>query len=164
MASVVINGDTSGSVTLQAPAAAGATTITLPAANGTMAMTPLPGAEIVDGSVTAAKLDGAQSGSAPAYAARAWVNFDGGGGAVTPTIRASGNVSSISDYGTGAYGVNLITAMPDTNYAISISWQYNTQGEMPGTSTLTTGSYRIQCRNVGGSAVDTSVCTSMVIR
>ena len=39
MASVVINGDTSGSVTLSAPAVAGTVTVTLPAASGTMATT-----------------------------------------------------------------------------------------------------------------------------
>jgi hypothetical protein len=33
------------------------------------------------------------------------------------TIRASGNVSSITDNGTGDYTVNFTTAMPDANYA-----------------------------------------------
>jgi hypothetical protein len=54
------------------------------------------------------------SGSAPVYAARAWVNFNGTG---TVAIRASGNVSSITDNGTGDYTVNFATAMPDTSYA-----------------------------------------------
>ena len=48
------------------------------------------------------------------YKCRAWVNFNGTG---TVGIRASGNVSSVTDNGVGSYGVNLITAMPDTNYA-----------------------------------------------
>jgi len=51
---------------------------------------------------------------ATAYGCRAWVNFNGTG---TVAIRASGNVSSITDGGTGLYGVNLTTAMPDANYA-----------------------------------------------
>jgi len=55
------------------------------------------------------------SGSAPSYSARAWVNFNGTG---TPAIRASGNVSSITDRGTGDYTVNFTTAMSDTNYAV----------------------------------------------
>jgi len=55
------------------------------------------------------------SGTAPVYAARAWVNFDGTG---TVAIRASGNVSSITDNGTGDYTVNFTTAMPDANYAL----------------------------------------------
>ena len=53
------------------------------------------------------------SGSAPVYACRAWVNFNGTG---TVAIRASGNVSSITDNGTGIYTVNFSAAMPDTNY------------------------------------------------
>lgn len=47
------------------------------------------------------------------YLAKAWVNFNGTG---TVAIRASGNVSSISDLGTGYYQINMTTAMPDTNY------------------------------------------------
>jgi hypothetical protein len=56
------------------------------------------------------------SGSAPVYACRAWVNFNGTG---TVAIRASGNVSSITDNGTGDYTVNFTTAMPDANYAVA---------------------------------------------
>ena len=54
------------------------------------------------------------SGSAPTYACRAWVNFNGTG---TVAIRASGNVSSITDNGTGDYTVNFTTAITDANYA-----------------------------------------------
>ena len=59
------------------------------------------------------------SGGQPTIAglARAWVNFDGTG---TVAIRASLNVSSITDLGTGEYTVNLTTAMPDANYSISL--------------------------------------------
>ena len=39
MSSVVVSGDTSGSVTLQAPAVAGSVVVTLPAATGTMSLT-----------------------------------------------------------------------------------------------------------------------------
>lgn len=49
-----------------------------------------------------------------AYACRAWVNFNGTG---TVAIRASGNVSSITDNGVGDYTVNFTTAMPDVDYA-----------------------------------------------
>ena len=73
-------------------------------------------AKIADANITAAKLDGAQSGSAPIYAARAWVNFNGSG---VVAIRASGNVSSITDNGTGDYTVNFTTAMPDANYVLA---------------------------------------------
>lgn len=56
------------------------------------------------------------SGSAPVYACRAWVNFNGTG---TVAIRASGNVSSITDNGVGDYTVNFTNAMPDANYCVS---------------------------------------------
>lgn len=49
------------------------------------------------------------------YTAKAWVNFNGTG---TVAIRASGNVSSITDNGTGDYTVNFATAMVDANYSI----------------------------------------------
>jgi hypothetical protein len=52
---------------------------------------------------------------AVAYGCRAWVNFNGTG---TVAIRASGNVSSITDNGTGDYTVNFTTAMPDANYGV----------------------------------------------
>jgi hypothetical protein len=53
---------------------------------------------------------------ATAYGCRAWVNFNGTG---TVAIRASGNVTSITDGGVGTYTVNLTTAMPDANYAVT---------------------------------------------
>jgi hypothetical protein len=53
------------------------------------------------------------SGSAPSYSARAWVNFNGQG---TIAIRASANISSITDNGVGKFRLNFTTAMPDANY------------------------------------------------
>jgi hypothetical protein len=85
---------------------------------------------IADGSVTPAKLStGAPSwdtssnfkfnsgygSAATAYGCRAWVNFNGTG---TVAIRASGNVSSITDNGTGDYTVNFTAAMPNANYNV----------------------------------------------
>lgn len=55
------------------------------------------------------------SGSAPIYACRAWVNFNGTG---TVAIRASGNVTSITDNGTGTYLLNLTTPLEDTSYVL----------------------------------------------
>jgi hypothetical protein len=58
------------------------------------------------------------SGSAPLFACRAWVNFDGT--TASPcTIRGSGNVASVTKNGTGDYTINFTTAMPDANYSIS---------------------------------------------
>ena len=82
--------------------------------------------QLADASVTFAKLGSNAidtqalslfnaTGSAPVYACRAWVAFNGTG---TVSIRGSGNVTSITDRGTGQYTVNLTTAMADTNYAV----------------------------------------------
>jgi len=54
------------------------------------------------------------TGSAPVYACRSWVNFNGTG---TPAIRGSGNVTSITDVTTGTFTINFTNAMPDINYA-----------------------------------------------
>jgi hypothetical protein len=63
---------------------------------------------------------------ATAYGCRAWVNFNGTG---TVAIRASGNVSSITDNGTGQYTVNLTSAMPDANAAPVVSASDNSLGQ-----------------------------------
>ncbi len=76
-------------------------------------------ANITTGNIAAARITTALNatvGSAPIYAARAWVNFNGIG---TNTIRGSGNVSSVTDNGTGDYTVFYTTAMSDANYAAS---------------------------------------------
>jgi hypothetical protein len=49
---------------------------------------------------------------------KAWVNFNGTG---TVAIRASYNVSSITDNGTGDYTVNFTTALADVNYSALVS-------------------------------------------
>ena len=49
------------------------------------------------------------------YSCRAWVNFNGTG---TVAIRASGNVTDITDGGTGTYTVNIDVDMPDANYSV----------------------------------------------
>jgi len=54
--------------------------------------------------------------TATAYGCRAWVNFQGSG---TVAIRQSGNVSSITDNGTGDYTMNFSTSMPDVNYCVA---------------------------------------------
>ena len=82
-------------------------------------------AKIADAAITPAKLNGAQSGSAPIFGARAWVNFNGTG---TVAINASGNVSSITDLGTGHYQINFTTAMQDVNY-VTVGTTNNEAGD-----------------------------------
>lgn len=92
-------------------------TVTLPDSNiGT--------SKIADAAVTAAKLDGAQTGSAPIYGCRGWAVFDGTsvtnvGGEDRCTIRGSGNVSKVVRNSTGQYTVHFTTAMPSANYSIT---------------------------------------------
>jgi hypothetical protein len=93
-----------------------------------MALTQVAGGMIASGqtitspTLTTPNIDSAQiptvSGTAPLYMARAWVNFNGTG---TVAIRGSGNVSSITDNGTGDYTLNFTTALSDGNYAPVIS-------------------------------------------
>ncbi len=112
MANIVLAGSTSGSVTLAAPAVSGSTTLTLPTTSGTVLTSASDLTEQVKSATNA-------TGSAPIYTCRARVNFNGTG---TPAIRASGNVSSITDNGTGDYTVNFTTAMPDVDYASVITY------------------------------------------
>ena len=52
--------------------------------------------------------------------AKAWVNFNGTG---TVAIRASFNVTSITDNGTGEYTVNFTAAIQDANYSTQLTCQ-----------------------------------------
>jgi hypothetical protein len=92
------------------------------------------------------------SGTAPIYPCRAWVNFNGTG---TVAIRASGNVTSITDNGTGDYTVNFTTAMPDVNY----SWAGgdNSWGIIWNEVTMSTTQFRLRCGNGSGALGDRSI-------
>ena len=56
--------------------------------------------------------------------AKAWVNFNGTG---TVAIRDSFNISSITDVGTGKYGVNINTAMANANYNVCVTDAHDSQ-------------------------------------
>ena len=144
--------------------------ITLDGTNGITAPLfdgPLDAADLT-GDVAAARITTALNagGSAPVYAARAWVNFNGTG---TVAIRASGNVSSITDNGTGDYTVNFTTAMPDANYAVVASTDdVIDTGTPPITNfvTLLSGSARLKTIAAGSktSTRDMSTVTVSVFR
>ena len=68
-------------------------------------------AEIAAAAVTTVKLGSSEASGL----AKAFVNFNGTG---TVAIRASFNVSSITDNGVGSYTVNFTTALTDANYNI----------------------------------------------
>lgn len=80
---------------------------------------------------------------------RAWVNFNGTG---TVAIRASFNVSSITDNGTGDYTVNFTTAMSDANFGWSVSTSSTGYGMTTGA--LTASSIRISTVSSAGAATD----------
>lgn len=112
------------------------------------------------------KMNSGYGSVATAYGCRAWVNFNGTG---TVAIRASGNVSSITDNGTGDYTVNFTTAMPDVNYATlldSITVFNGTAGSYSSSGYLT-GSVRIITPggvNSGGSNYDASIVSVAIFR
>jgi len=142
--SVVLLGSTSGSITLQEPAVAGTTVLTLPATTGTV---------VLQNGSNNLLMNSGYGSDAVAYGCRAWVNFDGTG---TPAIRASGNVTSITDNAIGDYTVNFTTAMPDANYSFVTSAFRTTDETFVGRSSVapTASAVRLLSFNRGGATVD----------
>ena len=104
--------------------------------------------------------------AAVAYGCRAWVNFNGTG---TVAIRASGNVSSITDNGTGDYTVNFTNALPDANY----SAVYTARAELaatiineinPSVPAKATGSIRVATLNSTFSSTDAGQVNVAIFR
>ena len=109
------------------------------------------------------------------YTCKAWVNFNGTG---TVAIRASGNVSSITDNGLGNYTVNFTNAMPDTNYASTFGVAQVASGSYNATigpvtsggdidlslTTYTTTQMRLQCYRAAGNAQDPSFASVTIFR
>jgi hypothetical protein len=154
MSKIALSGNASGTgtFTIASPNSNSDRTLTLPDSAGTIATA----------ESTLAQFNA--SGSAPVYACRAWVNFDGTG---TPAIREDGNVSSITDNGTGDYTVNFTTAMPDADYCMSASANSGANNvavvNQLGTTSFaevganrTTTSIRLIVRSETSSATDTA--------
>ena len=131
-----------------------------PAIRGTDANTGIffPAADTIafsEGGVEAARIDSSANlqfnsgyGSvATAYGCRAWVNFNGEN---TVAIRASGNVSSVTDNGVGTYTVNFTNAMSDTNYSAVGGGGGSTRN-----NTLTNIAFPNNLRATGSIGVDT---------
>ena len=101
---------------------------------------------------------------APAYGCRAWVNFNGTG---TVAIRASGNVSSITDNGVGNYTVNFTTAMPDANFATVVS-AMTADGlggvRFNGAGATTTSSVKVYCTSDARAGADAALINVAVFR
>jgi len=102
---------------------------------------------------------------ATAYGCRAWVNFNGAG---TVAINASGNVTSITDNGTGNYTVNFTTAMPDVNYAVVCGGSSPTSNTSVDTwvngYVFTTTSVQIEVEGSVSTAVDRTHVSVVIFR
>jgi hypothetical protein len=105
-----------------------------------------------------------------AYGCRAWVNFNGSG---TVAIRASGNVSSITDNAVGYYTVNFTNALPDANYTsvVGAASTSNTTNAWVFTSpsqaivTPTTSAFTVLTNNLANTVqIDATYITVAVFR
>jgi hypothetical protein len=141
MSNAVFAGDTSGSITIQAPAVAGTNTLTLPASTGTVALTN------------------------DTSACRAWIYlYDNGS---TVTTRGSYNVASVTRNATCDFTINFTTAMPSANYAVTATAGMNTTSmrnvALPWNTTApTTSAFRIQITVADGSlAANGVLCISV---
>lgn len=107
------------------------------------------------------------SGSAPIYACRAWINFDGTSASIG-TGRANGNVSGVADNGIGDYTVTFATAMPDANYVFTEGRNSaNTGGISVCTysdATRLAASLRLLSVSGGNSVADSSTCLIAIFR
>jgi hypothetical protein len=159
LSKIALSGNASGTgtFTIASPDSNSDRTLTLPDEAGTV----LTSASTVAASQITGALNA--TGSAPIYACRAWVNFNGTG---TVAIRASGNVSSITDNGTGNYTVNFTTAMPDANYAITGMSRNSAGGDgaVRGTSQTTTACDVIVLNQAGNALADSSTVCIAIFR
>lgn len=153
--SLKLNSSGGGSVTVQEPSTASNRTLTLPDADGTV---------IYSDASANLQFNSGYGSVATAYGCRAWVNFNGTG---TVAIRASGNVSSITDNGTGVYTVNFTTAMSDANYAVSACVRNTNNGDFANVSydtDITTAATKVNSFNSAGASVDVSSCYVSILR
>ena len=127
-------------------------------------------ADIAAGAVTDAKVNASAAiadSKLSGTTCKAWVNFDG---TSTVAIRASYNVSSITDNGVGNYTVNFTTAMVDANYS-AVGGYGNDSGStgagwwVSRLPTYATGSCQVFCgRPDNGAYVDASTVSMSFFR
>jgi hypothetical protein len=152
--------DNTGILELKTGTGSGTTALTLDASQNVT----LPNAITLTGGVAGDfKMNSGYGSVATVYGCRAWVNFDGTG---TPAIRASGNVSSITDNNTGDYTVNFTTALPDANFEVNgVAYYPGVAVATLGLASLATGSVRVNAINAAGSAnIDVDQMHVSVIR
>jgi hypothetical protein len=120
-------------------------------------------AKISNGVISAEKLNGQQSGSAPIYGCRAWAKFEGRSTNGACTVNASGNVTSVSRISIGVYEVVMTTApsSSDANYAILVSSNQISRVE---SITETSTTFRLNFINTVPAQVDPVEAAFCVIR
>jgi hypothetical protein len=144
-------------------------TITIGASGDTVTIPSGATTTLTDGVSGDFKMNSGFGSIATAYGCRAWVNFNGTG---TVAIRASGNVSSITDNGTGDYTVNFTTAMPNANYSMVGSAMRDTsniasvsiRGNATYSNSITTTSVRIDVRENTNNLLDPIAACIAVFR
>jgi hypothetical protein len=139
--------DNTGAFEFKTGTGAGTTALTLSSAQ----VATFAGAASVPGNLS---FNSGYGSAAVAYGCRAWVNFNGTG---TVAIRASGNVTSITDNGTGEYTVNFTSAITDANYATVLGQERARAGSdagFVGSYSQSTASVRINTRNIAGTLID----------
>lgn len=107
----------------------------------------------------ATKLAGSNYGTAPHYAVRAFVAFNGTG---TLAIITSKNVASVTDNGVGNYTVNMSAGILDNQYASWINGSGACTGYESGARTAT--ALGIQIVNTAWSAVDSALVSVGIIQ
>jgi hypothetical protein len=159
---LVQSADTSGQINIQS----NGTTVLGVTSTGTS----VTGTQSVSGNLS---FNSGYGSSAVAYGCRAWVNFNGTG---TVAINASGNVTSITDNGTGNYTVNFTTAMPDDDYGacyegLSDNADNNFTADACGTlttngtvQTRSTTAIRFNVKNSSMSSFDPATMSCMIFR
>ena len=122
--------------------------------NGTVALT------LTNGDL---QFNSGYGSAATAYGCRAWVNFNGTG---TVAIRGSGNVTSITDNGTGDYTINFTNAMPDTKSSVVGSSRYSSAGAGVYTETYqnAVGTAKVFTRGDNGTVYDAEFINVSVFR
>jgi len=110
------------------------------------------------------QFDSGYGSVATAYGCRAWVNFNGQG---TISIRASRNISSISDNAVGNYSVFFITNMPDANYSLPAACFHNSgisSGGGVAYANIATNAFQILTAYNTGITFDPQIVTAAVFR
>jgi len=174
MSSVVISGDTSGSVTLQAPAVAGTTVLTLPATSGTVITTTSGTASSATTATTATNLAGGSNGTIPYQSASgttqmlavgtsgqvlqtngagapSWVTPSAGAMTLISTQTASSS-ASISFTGLSGYDKYMLiyeNVVPSSTSGASFYMQFGTGG---GPTYVTSGYYMYYFQRTSNSA------------